>query len=87
MRDHYYDWKKKILVVCLAGAKKDTIVCLADARSKNNDQKKKDAVIWRCAQSKLRPEKKGTVVWPAMFFEPPEKITSGKKRYSRLTDG
>jgi hypothetical protein len=24
---------------------------------------------------KLRPEKKGTVVWPAMFFEPPEKIT------------
>jgi hypothetical protein len=36
---------------------------------------------------KLRQEKKGTVVWPAMFFEPPEKITSRKKRYSRLTNG
>jgi hypothetical protein len=32
-----------------------------------------------CAQSKLQPEKKGTVVWPAMFFEPPEKITTRKK--------
>ena len=28
---------------------------------------------------KLRPEKKGTVIWPAMFFEPLEKITTGKK--------
>jgi hypothetical protein len=28
---------------------------------------------------KLRPEKKGTVVWPAMFFEPPEKIRPEKK--------
>ncbi len=24
---------------------------------------------------KIRPEKKGTVIWLAMFFEPPEKIT------------
>jgi hypothetical protein len=36
---------------------------------------------------KITTEKKGTVVWPAMFFEPPEKNTTGKKRYSRLTDG
>jgi hypothetical protein len=36
---------------------------------------------------KLRPEKKGTVIWPAMFFKSPEKITTRKKRYSRLTDG
>ncbi len=25
-------------------------------------------------------QKKGTVVWPAMFFEPPEKITTQKKK-------
>jgi hypothetical protein len=29
---------------------------------------------------KLRPEKKGTVIWPAMFFEPPEKITTPPKK-------
>ncbi len=29
---------------------------------------------------KLRPEKKGTVVWPAMFFEPPEKLRPEKKK-------
>jgi hypothetical protein len=38
----------------------------------------------------LRPEKKRTVVWPAMFFSgfklQPEKITTGKKRYSRLAN-
>jgi hypothetical protein len=28
---------------------------------------------------KITTGKKGTVVWPAMFFEPPEKITTGKK--------
>jgi hypothetical protein len=28
---------------------------------------------------KLRPEKKDTVVWPAMFFELPEKLTTGIK--------
>jgi hypothetical protein len=36
----------------------------------------------------LGPEKKRTVVWPAMFFSgfklEPEKITAGKKRYSRV---
>ncbi len=42
--------------------------------------------------NQLRPKtittrKKGTVVWPAMFLEPPEKIMTRKKRYSRLTDG
>ncbi len=37
--------------------------------------------------NKIWPEKKSAVIWPAMFFEPPEKITAGKKRYSRLTDG
>ncbi len=34
----------------------------------------------------LRPEKKRTVIWPAMFFSgfklQPEKITTRKKRYS-----
>jgi hypothetical protein len=35
-------------------------------------------------EHQLQPEKimtgkKGTVIWPAMFFEPPEKITTGKK--------
>jgi hypothetical protein len=28
---------------------------------------------------KLRPEKKGTVVWPVMFFEPPKKNHDRKK--------
>jgi hypothetical protein len=28
---------------------------------------------------KFMTGKKGTVVWPAMFFKPPEKITTGKK--------
>jgi hypothetical protein len=28
---------------------------------------------------KITTRKKGTVVWPAMFFEPPEKITAQKK--------
>jgi hypothetical protein len=44
VRNHYYDQKKKVLVVCLAGArsllrpeKKVVVVCLAGARSKNND--------------------------------------------------
>ncbi len=36
---------------------------------------------------KITTGKKGTVVWPAMFFEPPEKITAGKKRYSHLANG
>jgi hypothetical protein len=35
--------------------------------------------------------KKGTVIWPAMFFGgfklQPEKITTRKKRYSHLADG
>ncbi len=31
--------------------------------------------------------KKGTVVWPAMFFKPPEKKYDWKKKYSHLTDG
>ncbi len=35
---------------------------------------------------KLQPEKKGTVVWPAMFFEPPEKITT-KKKVQSSADG
>jgi hypothetical protein len=39
----------------------------------------------------LIPEKKGTVIWPAMFFGgfklQPEKITTRKKRHSRLADG
>ncbi len=36
---------------------------------------------------KITTKKKGTVVWPAMFLEPPEKITTQKtKRYSHLTD-
>jgi hypothetical protein len=37
---------------------------------------------------KLGPEKKDTVMWPAMFFGgfklQSEKITTGKKRYSHL---
>ena len=28
---------------------------------------------------KITTRKKGTVVWPAMFFEPQEKNTTGKK--------
>jgi hypothetical protein len=40
---------------------------------------------------KLLPEKKGKVVWPAMFFGgfklQPENITTPKKRYSCLADG
>ncbi len=36
---------------------------------------------------KLQPEKKkGTVVWPVIFFKPSEKIRTRKKRYSRLTN-
>ncbi len=42
-------------------------------------------------RKKNLPEKKGTVVWPAMFFGgfklQPEKIMTGKKRYSCLADG
>jgi hypothetical protein len=44
VRNRYYDRKKKVLVVCLAGAqsllrpeKKVLVVCLAGAQSKNND--------------------------------------------------
>ncbi len=29
---------------------------------------------------KIYDRKKSTVVWPAMFFEPPEKITTQKKK-------
>jgi hypothetical protein len=48
MRDHNYDRKKKVLVVCLAGArsllrpeKKGLAVCLAGARSLLRPEKKK----------------------------------------------
>ncbi len=103
MRDHYYDRKKsssrlsggyaivimtekKVLVVCLAGAKKDPVICLADARSKILPEKKK--IQSSGAVHKVNYDrKKGTVVWLAMFFEPPEKNTTRKKRYSRLTNG
>ncbi len=44
--------------------------------------------IW---PEKNTTRKKSTVVWPAMFFgefkSQPEKITTRKKRYSRLADG
>jgi hypothetical protein len=40
---------------------------------------------------KITTGKKGTVVWPAIFFGgfklQPEKITAGKKRYSNLAEG
>ncbi len=47
VRDHYYDRKKKVLVVCLAGMrsllqpeKKVLVVCLAGARSLLQPEKK-----------------------------------------------
>ncbi len=36
---------------------------------------------------KIKTGKKGTVVWPAMFFEPLEKTTTRKEKNSRLTNG
>ena len=57
--------KKKVLVVCLAGArsllrpeKKDTVVCLAGARSLLRPEKKVLVVCLAGARSLLRPEKK-----------------------------
>ena len=42
-------------------------------------------------RKQLLSRKKGTVVWPTMFFGgfklQPEKNTTGKKSYSRLADG
>ena len=52
MHDHYYNRKKKVTVVCLAGArsllrpeKKDTVVCLVGARSLLRPEKKRYIII------------------------------------------
>ena len=52
MRDCYYDRKKKIQVICLAGErsllrpeKKDTVVCLVGARSLLRPEKKDVAIV------------------------------------------
>ncbi len=68
MRDRYYDRKKKVLVVCLAGArsflrpenKKDTVVCLAGAQSLLQPEKKVLVVCLAGARLLLRPEKKSS---------------------------
>ncbi len=68
MRDHYYDWKKKVLVVCLAGTRS-----LLQPEKKSSSRlsggcaivimtgKKKVLVICLAgARSLLRPEKKSS---------------------------
>ena len=85
MRDHYYDRKKK-----------DTVVCLAGARSLLQPEKKVLVVCLAGAQSLLRPEKKVLVVCLAgaqSLLRPEKKsssrlsgecaivITTGKKKF------
>ena len=52
MRDHYYDGKKKVLVVCLAGArsillpeKKVLVVCLVGAQWLLRPKKKSSSIV------------------------------------------
>ena len=67
MRNRYYDRKKKVLVVCLAGArsllrpeKKALVVCLAGARLILRPEKKVLVVCLVGAGSLLRAEKKSS---------------------------
>ena len=68
MRDHYYDRKKKVLVVCLAGAqsllrpeKKVLVVFLVGAQSLIRPEKKEVLVVCLAgARSLLQPKKKSS---------------------------
>ncbi len=99
MRDRYYDRKKKILVVCLAGArsllrpeKKSSshlsggcaIVITAGARSLLQPEKKVLVVCLAGARSLLRPEKKGSSRQSGGCTIV---ITTGKKNFSSHLSG
>jgi hypothetical protein len=83
--------EKKVLVVCLAGArsllqpeKKVPVLCLADARSLLRPEKKVQVVCLAGARLLLRPEKKNLVICLAGVRS---LLRPEKKSSSRLSDG
>ncbi len=75
MRDRYYDRKKKVLVVCLAGAR----LLLRRVRDRYYDRKKKGLVVCLAgARSLLRPEKKSS---SRLSGGCAIAVTTGKKKF------